>query len=280
MLGFPRAEVEGTKYDAGSHRQEECPTMPVVDSHCHASLTWYEPIELLLFQMERNGVDHAVLIQMNGQFDNSYQAECVARYPGKFTSVVIVDQDRPDAADQLAREADAGAGGVRLRPDSPAALFQAAERLRLSVSCGGSAALFASDQFARAIESAPTVPIVIEHLGGLNRPDPGQEELRQKVFGLARYPNTYIKIHGLGEFSQRAMPVKEPFPFVEPIPSLLEQAYEAFGPSRMMWGSDYPPVSGREGYRNALNGARDRLKGKAGLDEIFGGTALRVFPLR
>src|SRR5579884_418309 len=254
--------------------------MPVVDSHCHASLTWYEPIELLLFQMERNGVDHAALIQMNGQYDNSYQAECVRRYPGKFASVVIVDQARADAADQLKREADAGASGVRLRPDTPTALFQAAERLGLSVSCGGSAALFASEQFARTIEAAPNAKIVIEHLGGLNRPAPDQEELRRKVFGLARYPNTFIKVHGLGEFSQRAMPVKEPFPFVEPIPSLLDQAYEAFGPSRMMWGSDYPPVSGREGYRNALNGTRDRLKGKAGLDEIFGGTASRVFPVR
>ena len=31
--------------------------MPIVDSHCDLSLSWYEPVEVLLFQMERNGVD-------------------------------------------------------------------------------------------------------------------------------------------------------------------------------------------------------------------------------
>ena len=72
------------------------------------------------------------------------------------------------------------------------------------------------------------------------------------MFDLARFPNAYVKIHGLGEFSQRAMPPTEPFPFVEPIAPLIEMAYEAFGASRMMWGSDYPPVSMREGYGNAL----------------------------
>ena len=38
-------------------------------------------------------------------------------------------------------------------------------------------------------------------------------EMRRKVFALSRFPNVYIKVHGLGEFCQRAMPVTEPFPF-------------------------------------------------------------------
>ncbi|MDA0734825.1 MAG: amidohydrolase family protein [Chloroflexi bacterium] len=29
---------------------------------------------------------------------------------------------------------------------------------------------------------------------------------------------------------------------------------DTFGPQRMMWGSDYPPVGDREGYRNSLQG--------------------------
>ena len=43
--------------------------MVVVDSHCHASREWYEPIETLLFEMDRYGVEQAVLIQINGQYD-------------------------------------------------------------------------------------------------------------------------------------------------------------------------------------------------------------------
>ena len=54
----------------------------IADSHCHVSPHWYEPVESLLFQMDRNGVEHAVLIQMQSQFDNSYQQECIQRFPG------------------------------------------------------------------------------------------------------------------------------------------------------------------------------------------------------
>ena len=40
--------------------------MLTIDTHCHASPTWFEPVELLLFQMDRNDVDKAVFIQHRG----------------------------------------------------------------------------------------------------------------------------------------------------------------------------------------------------------------------
>jgi L-fuconolactonase len=50
----------------------------------------------------------------------------------------------------------------------------------------------------------------------------------------------------------------------------------------MMWGSDYPPVSGREGYHLALNLTMEQLASKSDADRaaIFGGTALATFPVR
>ena len=263
--------------------------MPVVDSHTHVARSWYEPIETLLFEMDRNGVDQAVLIQMRGQTDNRYQAECVRRYPGRFASVGIVDTTRPDAEQALERLVAEGHSGVRFHlpirspgPD-PLAIWRAAERLGLPVSCGGNSALFASPEFAQAVEAVPRLPIVVEHLGHVNHPvdDPEQEALRRRVFELARFPNLYLKIHGLGEFCRRAMPPTEPFPFVQPIPPLLEDAYRAFGANRMMWGSDFPPVAVREGYRNALRLPMERLAHlpRAERDQIFGGTAARVFKL-
>src|ERR1051326_1563872 len=89
----------------------------IVDSHCHAALGWDEPVEVLLHQMDRNGVEQAALIQINGQSDNSYQTECVRRYPDRLRSVVIVDTSRPDAPAVLERWVAEGATGVRLRPD-------------------------------------------------------------------------------------------------------------------------------------------------------------------
>ena len=55
----------------------------VVDTHCHALPYWFEPVEILLHQMARNGVDKAVLIQINGIYDNSYLVECMRRFPGR-----------------------------------------------------------------------------------------------------------------------------------------------------------------------------------------------------
>ena len=65
-----------------------------------------------------------------------------------------------------------------------------------------------SGEQRRAVEAVPELPIVVEHLGGVNHPvdDPQQETLRRQVFELARFPNLYLKIHGLGEFCRRAMP--------------------------------------------------------------------------
>jgi hypothetical protein len=46
--------------------------MVVVDTHCHASPYWYEPVETLLDQMNRHGVAKATLIQIGGEYDNAY----------------------------------------------------------------------------------------------------------------------------------------------------------------------------------------------------------------
>lgn len=263
--------------------------MNIVDGHCHVSPYWYEPVESLLFQMDRNDVEQAVLIQYMGQYDNGYQAECVARYPGRLASVVLVDTDAPDALQQLERLAEAGAAGVRLRADTrsagddPLAIWRKAEELALPVSCNGGVDEFASADFAELVAGLPRLPIVLEHLGSLNHPH-GEEdpyEMRRRIFSLARFPNVYIKCHGLGEFCERTTPVQQPFPFKRPIPPLLDMAYDAFGPERMMWGSDFPPVSGREGYANALRLTRQRFESKGGRDRdlIFGGVAREVFGL-
>lgn len=264
--------------------------MIIVDSHCHVSPSWYEPVETLLFQMERHGVSHAVLVQMQGQTNNDYQFACVRRYPGRFAPVVVVDTDRADAPETLQRLAERGASGVRLRAttrspgDDPLAIWRAAGRLGLAVSCYGSSAEFAADAFAGLVASLPEVRIVIEHLGGHSRPDTDEREraLRRQAFTLARFPNTYIKITGLGEFCRRALPVTEPFPFARPIPPLLQQACAAFGPQRMMWGSDYPPSGTREGYGNALRLPMEQFEDKSDEERalIFGGVARAVFPPR
>jgi L-fuconolactonase len=256
--------------------------MAIVDTHCHAALGWYEPVETMLFEMDRAGVDQAVLIQMRGQRNNDYVLECARRFPDRLAAVVWVDVGRPDVAEVLGQLAADGAHGVRLFPTDPLPAWLAAAEHHLPVSCLGTGAQFATDAFAEVIQAVPDIPVVIEHLGSaLERADAVAMQTRRTVFALARFPNVYIKVPGLGEFCVRAMPVVEPFPFETPIPPYLEWAYDAFGPRRMMWGSDFPPVTNREGYANALRFPMAEFAARADSDraEIFGGTAQRVFRL-
>ena len=50
----------------------------IIDTHCHAGLNWFEPIENLIFQMDKNFIDKAVLIQHKGS-TNNYLYECLNR---------------------------------------------------------------------------------------------------------------------------------------------------------------------------------------------------------
>jgi L-fuconolactonase len=263
--------------------------MRIIDTHCHTSPHWYEPVESLLAQMDRHGVACAVLVQMQGQYDNRYQFECERRYPGRFVSVVLVNTDDPDAPATLEQLAAEGARGVRLRATTrspgadPLAIWRKASALGLPVSCSGNSDDFASAAFAEVLATFPSLPVTIEHLGGLKATVQGlpPAETQQRIFALARYPNAYLKIHGLGEFCHRNQPVTTPFPFDRVGLALLHGAYAAFGPHRMLWGSDYPPVSGREGYGNALHLPLAELADKPEAERalIFGGVAAKLYGL-
>jgi L-fuconolactonase len=262
----------------------------MVDSQCHVSPIWYEPVESLLEQMLRNEVEQAVLVQMLGQVDNSYQQSCLKRYPGRFASVVLIDLEASGCLSQLQRLAEAGATGLRLRPTarSPGAdalaVWRAAADLQLAVSCVGNSAAFCSADFARLLGSIPQLTVVLEHLGGAGQPDASDFErsMRLKVMELARFPNVYLKVPGLGELHSRISPADNADgPFRPELPESLERALQTFGPRRLMWGSDFPVVCSREGYGNSVRLCRDALRSVSTpeLDEIFGGVARRVFKL-
>ena len=274
--------------------------MTVVDTHTHAGVNWFEPVEMLLHQMTLNQVDHAVLIQHGrpeyGTYDHSYLYECVERFPGKFNIVVIVDSDKKDSLRKLEEHKEKGAVGVRLTattrspgPDQFAIWRKAAE-LGMVVSCMGTVDDFSSDQFAELVAEFPTIPIIIEHLAGGGEgsafPRNGKAPVSpfskyKKAMQLGDFGNTYLKIHGLGEFNIRPNVLKEKFDrnFFDDIPPLLEMAKDAFGYKKIMWGSDYPPVSGREGYRNAMKTAMDNpvFPEPTEIEWIMGGTALTLF---
>lgn len=257
--------------------------MLIVDTHVHVALHTYEPVEMLLTQMQYNNVEKTVLVQSTTTTDNSYVIECMRRFPGRFSVVGRVDVESPNALRDLEQLHRVGAESLRLRnfhrsPGSdPLAIWRKAQDLGMSVSVGGPAEVFASQEFSRLVESLPDLKMVLEHLGGMGilaigeATRPSESQFRQ-VLGLARYPNTYIKIHGMGEICPGFFPYKD-------IPPYVQMAYDAFGPQRMMWGSDYPRVVLREGYRNALRFTMEHLSfcSQEDLEWIFGKTALSLW---
>jgi L-fuconolactonase len=256
----------------------------IIDSHCHAGQVWYEPAETLLFQMDRCGVARALLVQMLGQYNNEYQKACLERWPDRFINIVGVDPADPGAPDQLRRLAERGAQGVRLRPTArslgadPWKIWRTAEYCRLAISCVGTTAQFTAPSFSELVSSFPDLPIVLEHLGGVARPD--ADETIEDVWALARFPNIFLKVPGLGQLSKRlSLLPAEGSPFEPGAEATLRRAVNAFSARRLMWGSDFPVVASREGYANSLAGMQACLSflPTAELNEIFGGTAARVF---
>ena len=98
----------------------------------------------------------------------------------------------------------------------------------------------------------PGVNILLDHLGGLPL-DPGQQEpLIKATMRLARYPNVYVKLSNLQGKSN------EPYPFHDTF-DLAHRIYDAYGPERLMWGTDFPGVMVKCGYSNAVELVRTHL---------------------
>ena len=146
---------------------------------------------------------------------------------------------------------------------------------------------------AKLADAYPSVPIIVNHLGGKIDPDASPDEFanwRQCIDAAARCPNVVLKVGG----AQQAAGSWEP-PFhmhrrEQPIGSeelceLLYRYYihaiEAFGPDRCMFESNFPVDKECVSYRTLWN-AFKRIASRAGLSEsekmsIFGGTAARVY---
>ena len=257
--------------------------MLILDTHCHAGHNWFEPIETLEFVMGQSDVDGAVLIQHGGTYDNGYLLEEAARRAGRFKVVALIDPEDSDPLGALTRLSERGAAGVRLYPQGTFAhvdkgdVWRQAGELGMVVSAMGGCGDFASEDFARLLDDCPDTRIVIEHMMGASASDAPSAEF-EKALELAARPNTSVKVPGLGEIARRPSRLQPHCQF-EDIPPLFEMAREAFGPQRMMWGSDFPPVAGREGYANALDGvkAHPAFAADDDVEWVLGKTAAKIW---
>ncbi|WP_020578831.1 amidohydrolase family protein [Actinopolymorpha alba] len=282
----------------------------ILDSHCHAWRRWpYDPlvpdpasrgsVEQLLYEMDANGVEKAALVcarigtgSCANDDNNDYAAEAAARHPDRL--VVIADIDcswrpehhTPGAARRLRETAERlGIAGFThyvhpgndgwFTSEEGMGFFAAAAELNLIASLALSPA-WQRDlrQVARAF---PTLPILVHHLGGLSPARPSYADDLAETIASAAQPNILIKVSGFHYVSARGWD----FPYAD-ARETFRQLFQAYGPDRMCWGSDFPAARAFLTYTQSLEVVRshcDFLQ-PHDLDQLLGDTLARVLATR
>ena len=274
----------------------------IVDSHLHvwsADLERYPvaegrepreaaPVELLNENMAAAGVDQAVIVQAIGYMhDNRYVADCLRRFPGRFAGTALIDQKAPDAPEVLERLVrEDGFSGLRIhlasRVDHPSLwatpdqdpLWKKAEEVGASMTLYGPASHL--EVVEPIVARFPGVSIVLDHVGGVPREDdPEHDRLFDYVVGFARYEQVHVK------FTPQRHRSQEPFPHRDTF-DLYRRLFDAYGPRRVMWGTNFPGVLSSTGYAPALELFQRHLDFLTDEDRrwLLGETAREVFGLR
>jgi predicted TIM-barrel fold metal-dependent hydrolase len=151
--------------------------------------------------------------------------------------------------------------------DDGRAFFAAAAERRLILSISASPAW--QDDIRAAARAHPSLPILCHHLAGIGGGAGGREDGLRRVLPSASLPNVFVKVSGFYYGSQT--------PWEYPNGEMLwvvRALYEAFGPHRLCWGSDYPVVRRALTYRQAIEAFRTHCAFVAAPDRdaILGGT--------
>ena len=263
---------------------------PVIDGHLHV---WSEdretyprsetpfpaPPELLLEYMDEAGVDRAVFVLSNHYgYDNRYLVDTLRAYGGRFAGVGALDPCDPLVGERLAALREAGVYSVRIRgtrvsdafcePESEP-LWRAAAALGTSICvlCGPHQIGLVPPM----MERYPEVTLVIDHFAGISVKEGMQSAPFRTLMGLARWPNTYLKLSGLHYWGDRY-----PFPRAQ---EHLKAAFQAFGAGRLIWGTDWPHIMFGYGYVRCARFVERELGwlSEAEKAQVMGGTARRLW---
>jgi L-fuconolactonase len=217
--------------------------------------------EDLIELMKANGVAKTVIIQVRYyMFDNSYLAEVLRRYPQYFAGVARVDPRDPAAPDHLSKLVAQGFQGVRISPNGTPPgewltdmslmlpLWKRCEQLKTPMTVLSPIARI--PDVAKLIERFPDLTVVIDHMADCPVDQP--QEL-DKLLALARYPKVFVKISHTWSLS------KQSYPWLD-AQAHVKRLHQAFGPSRLMWGTDWPVSLAHATYPQTLAVVREEMK--------------------
>jgi predicted TIM-barrel fold metal-dependent hydrolase len=252
----------------------------IIDSHCHAWRIWpYQPpvpdpqsrgiVEQLLFEMDDTGVDSAAIVCARIDYnedDNDYIAEAIRQHPDRLYQIADVDcswtptYHTPGAANRLrdAIETYHLKGFTHyVAEDDDGSWYLSDEGLeffRVAADNNQIASIATLPRllpvFSQLAEKFPSLPFLFHHMAVIRLRE-GTFVGLDEALDAARRPNISLKLSGFHYASPR--PWAFPYPDCQP---LVRSLYEHFGPNRLCWGSDYPPVRRFMTYRQSLEAVR------------------------
>lgn len=240
-------------------------------------------------QARAAGVDRTVLVQTVTVAEETPEFLELAASHELIAGVVgWTDLTRPDVADELARLRELTGGrhlkGIRhqvqgepdpewlLRPDvlrGLAAVAEAGLVYDLIVLAHQLPAC------AKAAAALPQLTFVLDHLGKPPIASGAREPWASDLRALAALPNTTAKLSGLvTEADPASWSIDDLRPYAE-------TALDAFGPDRLMFGSDWPVCTDRTSYGEVLSATRELTAGLSPTEhaQLFETTATRVYGL-
>lgn len=232
------------------------------------------------------GVDRTVLVQTVTAADETPELLALAAAHELIGAVVgWTDLTRPDVGDELARLRELPGGGylrsirhqVQGEPDPEWLLRPDVRRGLAAVADAGLVydLVVLPHQLpacATAATDHPDLTFVLDHLGKPPIASGALEPWASAVRNLAALPNTVCKLSGMvTEADPRSWTVDDLRPYADIV-------LTAFGPDRLMFGSDWPVCTLAATYSEVLSSAQE-LTDAADRSRIFEGTATRVYDL-
>lgn len=129
-------------------------------------------------------------------------------------------------------------------------------------------------QLPACVEAAAALPeltFVLDHLGKPPIASGALEPWATDLRALAALPNTVCKLSGLVTEADRASWT------VADLRPYADTALDAFGPDRLMFGSDWPVCTETASYGQVIDAAAELSRGEQAA--VFSGTATRVYDL-
>ncbi|MDQ1050329.1 amidohydrolase [Streptomyces sp. V4I2] len=243
-------------------------------------------VEDLAPEARAAGVDRTVLVQTVTVPEETPEFLALAARHDLIAGVVgWTDLTRPDVADELARLRELPGGrylkGIRHQvqgePD-PQWLLRADVRRGLTAVAEAGLVydlVVLPHQLpacAKAAAALPELTFVLDHLGKPPVASGALEPWASDVRSLAASPNSVCKLSGMvTEAAPGSWTAEDLRPYADTV-------LDAFGPGRLMFGSDWPVCTTEARYGEVLDLAR-QLIGAADHTQVFESTATRVYDL-